>query len=437
MTGAPGGGRLTEEESLEGRRFGAYEVLEVLGTGGMGTVYRANNVTLERIVALKTLSSLLSANSGFVQRFLKEARVVARLNHPNIVQIYDFGCVDDIHYIAMEYVDGQSLRKQLTLGRFTERDALVIIRQAVRALAVAHGQGIVHRDIKPDNIMLTLQGDVKLVDLGIAKLVEEDQSLTLTGQAVGTPHYISPEQIRGQRDIDGRADIYSLGATFYHLVTGRAPYKGTSGALVMSMHLTQPLKDPRLYEPALSEGLCMILRKMMAKEREERYQDVGALDRDLYRVQIGEMPEAQEPSVSGISTMSPGFETPSDELPPPLGQSFSRPTSSRTRVAPAGSRPSGGPSMTRSTATSMTRASGATSGMRDSTPTSLPAFREEDLHFVEMELARQIGPLARVLVKKAAKTAESLVALGAALEHNISDEAARQTFRAAVRARAR
>ncbi|HYK42624.1 MAG TPA: serine/threonine-protein kinase [Thermoanaerobaculia bacterium] len=242
------------EQSLAGRRFGAYDVLEELGSGGMGKVYRAKNVMLERIVALKTLTPLLSSDEGFVQRFLKEARVAARLNHPNIVQIYDFGCVEGIHYLAMEYVDGESLRAILKRGRFSERDAILVIRQAVRALGVAHAIGIVHRDVKPDNLMLTSRGELKLVDLGIAKRLDEDgQGLTATGQAVGTPHYISPEQIRGLKDIDARSDIYSLGATFYHLVTGQAPYKGTSGALVMSMHLTAPLPDPRASAAAPSE----------------------------------------------------------------------------------------------------------------------------------------------------------------------------------------
>ena len=313
------------EVSLTGRRFGAYEVLEELGSGGMGKVYRAKNVTLERIVALKTLAPQFAADQDFVHRFLKEARVVARLNHPNIVQIYDFGCVEGIHYLAMEYVDGQSLRTHMKGGRFSEKDAVIVIRQAVRALAVAHAAGIVHRDIKPDNLMFTSRAELKLVDLGIAKRVGEDQSLTLTGEAVGTPQYISPEQIRGVKDIDARADIYSLGATFYHLVTGHAPYKGTSGALVMSMHLTHPLPDPRQYEPVLSEGICRVLRKMMAKEREERYPNVDALDRDLYRLQIGEMPEADEPGITGIATMidtdrvgSPaGARTPSPPAPPP------------------------------------------------------------------------------------------------------------------------
>jgi eukaryotic-like serine/threonine-protein kinase len=412
---------LTSEGSLAGRRFGDYEVLEELGSGGMGRVYRARNVALDRVVALKTLATQFSADEGFVRRFQKEARAAARLNHPSIVQIYDFGTVEGIYYLAMEFVDGSSLRALLKKFRFRERDALLVIRHTVAALAVAHAEGIVHRDIKPDNIMLTAKGDkVKLVDLGIAKTLGEDQSLTQTGQAVGTPEYIAPEQIRGLRDIDARADIYSLGATYFQLVTGHAPYQGTSGAMVMSMHLTSPLPDPRAFEPSLSEGLVRVLRKMMAKEREHRYADVHALDRDLYRLQIGEPVEADGVSLSAIATFVDP-RAPTKPLPPAAAPSaapaFGAPTPAPT--APA-------PDSRAHTPVATTPA-----------PTSqAPAFREEDLHFVEVELAKRIGPLARVLIKKAARTAPNLVALGAAVADQIADEEDRRSFRNAVRARA-
>ncbi|HVQ54369.1 MAG TPA: serine/threonine-protein kinase [Thermoanaerobaculia bacterium] len=401
------------ELGLAGRRFGAYEVLEELGAGGMGRVYRAKNVTLERVVALKTLAPIFSADEAFVQRFLKEARAAARLNHPNIVQIYDFGCEEGIYYLAMEYVDGPSLRALLGHARLAERDAIVLVRHAVAALGVAHAAGIVHRDIKPDNLMLTAKKDrLKLVDLGIAKRMDEDKGLTQTGQAVGTPQYISPEQIRGVKDIDARADIYSLGATLFQLVTGRAPFEGSSGALVMSMHLTHPLPDPRKFVPGLSEGICRVLRKMMAKDRNERYPDVLALDRDLYKLQLGQTPEPVEPSASGIETFvsSERSDAPAVARTPPPRSAAPAPSPARAEATPPTATPSA------------------------SAPT--PAFREEDLHYVEVELARHIGPLARVLVKRAAKSAPNLVALGAALEKNVPDEEGRRAFRALVRARA-
>ena len=394
----------------------------------MGKVYRAKNLTLERIVALKMLAPMFSADQDFVRRFLKEARAAARLNHPNIVQIYDFGSVDGIYYLAMEYVHGESLRSIIKRKRFNERAAIAVTREALRPLGIAHAEGIVHRDIKPDNIMLTFKGELKLVDLGIAKRLDEDQDLTQTGQAVGTPQYISPEQIRGLR-VDARADIYSLGATFYHLLTGRPPYKGTSAAVVMTLHLTEPLPDPRTYEPTLSEGVCRVLRKMLAKERDERYSDVGALDRDLYKLQIGETPEPEEPTSTAIETVISGAGGSIDRpvTPPPFVTTHmpSTPSPPMTPM-PSTPRPAGIP---------ITGAPGAsTPGLSASTPSTSPAiFREEDLRFIETELAKRIGPVARVLVKKAAKTATNLNSLAAVLVDNIPDEEAGRSFRSSVR----
>jgi len=369
-----------------GSRFGDYEILAELGSGGMGKVYRARDLTLERLVALKTLAPQFGSDAGFVQRFLKEARAAARLNHPNIVQIYDFGQVDETYYLAMEYVDGHSLGAYLRRGHFGERDALLVVRHAARALAVAHAEGLVHRDIKPDNLMLTSKGEVKLVDLGIAKRVDEDQSLTQTGQAVGTPHYISPEQIRGSRDIDARADIYSLGATLYHLVTGHTPFPGSSGALVMSMHLVQPLADPRTYVPALSEGICRVIRKMMAKSRDERYPDVDALDRDLYRLQTGETPEPDEPGETAVETLV-------RERPP---------SSPETRAHAAEPAPA---------------------------PLPHPAFDSGTLHRIEDLLAADVGPMASVLVRRAAKSSPTLEALCEDLAGQVESGARREVFR--------
>jgi serine/threonine-protein kinase len=384
MSDGGGGTAMTPGGLAPGARFGEYEILDELGAGGMGRVYRAKDLTLERTVALKTLAPQFGSDAGFVQRFLKEARAAARLNHPNIVQIYDFGQEGDTYYLAMEYVDGHSLGAYLRRGHFTERDAILVVRHACRALAVAHAEGLVHRDIKPDNLMLTSRGEVKLVDLGIAKRVDEDQSLTQTGQAVGTPHYISPEQIRGLRDIDARADIYSLGATLYHLVTGHTPFRGTSGALVMSMHLAQPLADPRTYRPELSEGLCRVIRKMMAKDRAERYTDADSLDRDLYRLQTGEAPEAAEPGETAVETLvRPG-------APAPRGRSGSAPTL---------------------------------------TPAPHPAFDSGVLNRVEDLLASDVGPMARVLVRRAAKSSPTLEALCGELAEQVAAGPAREAFR--------
>ena len=465
-----------------GSQFGDYEILEELGTGGMGKVYRARDATLERVVALKMLAPALSKDQEYVRRFLKEARAVARLNHPNIVQIYDFGCVDSIYYLAMEFVDGRSLGHRLRTGRFSEVDALQIVRQVCRALSVAHAEGIVHRDIKPDNLMLTSRGDLKLVDLGIAKRVDEDQSITQTGQSIGTPHYISPEQIRGQKDIDARADIYSLGATLYHLVTGHTPYKGSSGALVMSMHLVEPLPDPRQWEPALSEGLCRVIRKMMAKDRRERYPDIAVLEVDLHRLQAGQTPKPVEPSASAVQSAAPTLSVAALRQEPafdsavlarieenlaasigPMARIIVRKTAKTAaslealceelarQLAPGSDRdafcakclacgksptgpgkPPTGP---------QGRPGASASASAPNTPGSLPAgldgqtplWTAADLAILEGELAKQIGPLARILVKKTAKGALTLADLSSKLEESIPGENGRRAFREAVR----
>ncbi|MCM3876963.1 MAG: serine/threonine protein kinase [Thermoanaerobaculia bacterium] len=484
-----------------GTRFGDYEILEELGVGGMGRVYRARDLTLERLVALKTLAHQFSSDANFVQRFLKEARAAARLNHPNIVQIYDFGCVDSVYYLAMEFVDGHSLGTYLKRGHFSETESIQIIRHACRALSVAHADGIVHRDIKPDNMMLTSRGDVKLVDLGIAKRIDEDQSLTQTGQAIGTPHYISPEQIRGQKDVDARADVYSLGATLYHLVTGHTPYSGASGPIVMSMHLVEPLPDPRRFEAGLSEGICRVIRKMMAKDRDARYGDVYALDLDLYRLQCGEVPQADEPQGTAIRAQggmpgSPGYvpaagaafdsgvlnrieeslasavgpmakvlvkraartaptlealcgtladqvaETATRDrflskclLAARMPSGANRPAG--TTPAPPSEAPTELPSGGRSVASGPSRSSQGGASLTPGSSGRTLVISEEDLRAAENELAKQIGPLARVVVKRAAKTAGTLSELVAKLELDIPTDESRRAFREAMHKRPR
>lgn len=374
-----------------GSRFGDYEILDLLGVGGMGNVYRAREKMLDRLVALKTLSPELGYEPSFVERFLKEARAVARLNHPNIVQVFAFGAVEGVYYLAMELLEGLSLGHYLRAnGRWKEYDALTIVRYICRALSVAHAQGLVHRDIKPDNIILTRAGEVKLVDLGIAKQMGEENSMTQTGTAIGTPNYIAPEQILGQRDIDGRADIYSLGATLYHLVTGRVPFQGSSGPHVMSMHLVEPFPDPRNFEPSISEGFCLVLRKMMARDRDERYLDVTSLDADLYRLQTGAAPEAREPAATLVSREF--------QLPGPGSGAASR--------------------------------SGTGPGAEvESTTARATTFDSQVLRRIEEHLSVQIGPMAKVLVRRTASTSPTLTALCDELEKQIPPGPGREKFR--------
>jgi tRNA A-37 threonylcarbamoyl transferase component Bud32 len=206
--------------------FPKYELQVLVGQGGAGAVYRARHVKLDRLVAIKLLRAELSRDPEFAERFEREARALARLDHPGIVRVHDFGEAAGSYFLAMEYVEGASLRDLLGDGRLTAKDVLAFIPQICDALQYAHDQGIVHRDIKPENLLVDLQGRVRIADFGLAKLVAGDDSaapVTLTRQVLGTPHYMAPEQVSGRGVVDHRADIYSLGVVFYELLTGDLP----------------------------------------------------------------------------------------------------------------------------------------------------------------------------------------------------------------------
>lgn len=276
---------MAEADPLIGKRINNYTLVERLGKGAMGVVYKARHEMLDRDAAVKLLAPQFTNNPDFVARFLREARAAARLNHPNIVTVYDAGVEEDAFYLAMEYVDGRNLQQLLKAqGVFSEADVLGYGIAAASALAYAHQHDIIHRDIKPDNLMLSRAGVLKVADLGLAKAMdEENASLTMSGVVVGTPHYVSPEQIRGEKDVDGRADIYSLGATLFHLATGRPPYAGTSSGDVMSKHLSESIPLPKKFNPKLSEGFCQVFFKMMFKDRNDRYPSMGEVVAGLER----------------------------------------------------------------------------------------------------------------------------------------------------------
>jgi serine/threonine protein kinase len=206
--------------------FPQLEILELIGHGGMGVVYKARQPRLDRLVALKLLPQSLAADAAFAERFNREARVLARLNHPNIVTVHDFGQSGGFFYLLMEFVDGVNLRQAMQAGRFTPQQAMMLVPRICEALQFAHDEGILHRDIKPENILLDTRGRVKIADFGIAKLIgeaKENLTLTASGQAIGTPHYMAPEQLEHPQDVDQRADIYSLGVVFYEMLTGELP----------------------------------------------------------------------------------------------------------------------------------------------------------------------------------------------------------------------
>jgi serine/threonine protein kinase len=263
-------------DSLAGSTLGDYEVEERIGKGGMGEVYRARQISLDRLVAIKILPTNLCADRDYINRFLYEAKGAARLNHKNIVQIFDAGVAGNIYFYVMEYVDGKNLGQVVReQGKLSERDTLFIVQQAAAGLAFAHRMEVVHRDVKPENIMITHKGIVKIGDLGLAKWkVKKDSALTEVGSTMGTPYYVSPEQIRGVADIDGRADIYSLGMTIYHLLAGNPPFREGNAAAIMAQHLTEPVPPLQLACPDLSRPTLDLIEAMTVKDREDRLQSM-------------------------------------------------------------------------------------------------------------------------------------------------------------------
>ncbi len=262
-------------DPLIGHTLGDYLIESRVGKGGMGIVYAARQLSLERTVAIKVLPAELCTDREYVDRFLREARAAGQLNHPNVIQIFDAGVADNIYFFVMEFVDGRNLGQILREhGAFSEREALHAIQQASLGLAFAHSMGVVHRDVKPENIMISQNGLVKIGDLGLAKWKpnEFEASLTSAGTTMGTPFYIAPEQIRGAKDIDARADIYSLGMTLFHLLAGRPAFGEGSAAEIMARHLSDPLPSLRALRPEISEDTGHLLAAMAAKNRTDRMQ---------------------------------------------------------------------------------------------------------------------------------------------------------------------
>jgi len=263
------------------QRIGDYEILGVLGKGGMGTVFKVRREGSDRLEALKVLPGELAREQRFLSRFKREIRVLQELDHPNIARIYDSGKTDDnYHYYTMELVDGLPLDEIMEReGRMSVDDTLNIIRQCCRALDYAHQQKIVHRDIKPGNILVSFDWHVKITDFGIAH-AEEATRMTATGSILGTAEYMSPEQAQGKK-IDGRSDIYSLGVVFYQMITGRLPFVAETALEVMRQHRFSIPDSPKDYNPEISMRLAGVIMKMMAKEPTQRFDSFTAVLRAL------------------------------------------------------------------------------------------------------------------------------------------------------------
>jgi eukaryotic-like serine/threonine-protein kinase len=300
---------MTQPRLLGGR----YELDGIVGRGGMAEVFRARDIRLDRIVAVKTLRDDLARDQTFQARFRREAQSAASLNHPSIVAVYDTG--EDmvghtpVPYIVMEYVDGRTLRDLLRDDRrlLPER-ALEITDGVLRALDYSHRNGIVHRDIKPGNVMLTRTGDVKVMDFGIARAVSDAQAtMTQTAQVIGTAQYLSPEQARGER-VDARSDLYSTGCLLYELLTGRPPFTGDSPVAIAYQHVRENPVPPSRVDPEIPAWADSIVLKAMAKDPGDRYQSAGEMRNDIQRALQG-MPVAAPTRVDayqGTRRMGPG-----------------------------------------------------------------------------------------------------------------------------------
>jgi serine/threonine-protein kinase len=280
------------EEQKSNRQIPGYQMLSKLGAGAMATVYKARQLSLDRIVAIKVLPQKHNNDPNFIQRFYDEGKAAAKLNHANIVGAYDVGQAGDYHYFVMEYVDGRTVYDDISKkGAYSEEEALEIVTKVAEALNHAHEQGFIHRDVKPKNIMITHDGTVKLADMGLARAVTDREAAEAeAGKAYGTPYYISPEQIRGEIEIDFRADIYALGATAYHMVTGQVPFEASNPSAVMRKHLTEDPTPPDHINESLSSGFSEIIEVCMAKKAKKRYSTTEDLLHDLQAVRRGDPP---------------------------------------------------------------------------------------------------------------------------------------------------
>lgn len=359
------------------KTFGKYEAISHLGSGAMGVVWRAQDPVLGRTVAIKTISASLGSDNENKERFLREARAAAQLNHPNIITVFDFGQADNELYMAMELLEGKDLKELITQGMLTFDQKLDIMEQVADGLAYAHGRDVIHRDLKPGNIHVQPNGQVKILDFGLARLGSSD--LTKTGVVMGTPNYMSPEQVMGER-VDARSDVFSAGAVFYELLTNRKPFDAESVHATLYQVVHRDAPPPRQWDPRLPDAIVTIIEIAMNKGVEGRYKNAGALRDAIRAFRYGEEPEVveleegaqeapAEPSAdataisqsppaasnSGTQKAAPfrsyGRSTGSGSVPPSAGVSSTPYTTGR--VARPGSRPPARPADQRSASASI------------------------------------------------------------------------------------
>ncbi len=288
-SGSGGGGSSGESQRLRCREFGEYEIISEVARGAMGIVYRARHKRLDRVVALKVLLSGEHASEAEIRRFTREAQALARLRHPNIVPIYDIGEVGGRHYFTMDFVEGTTLSKVLGERQLTVTESLGIIEQIADAASAAHGRGVIHRDVKPSNIMLDPEGGVHIMDFGLSKSTAADSKHTRDGTTIGTPAYMSPEQAKGEISrVDERSDIYSIGAVLYEMLAGRPPFGGTNLLEIVLAVINEDPPRLRAVNPRVPRELEIVVQKAMEKSPERRYRTAAELRDEVRRYRSGE-----------------------------------------------------------------------------------------------------------------------------------------------------
>jgi len=300
-------------------QLGDFKLEKKLGQGGMGTVFLATQVSLDRKVALKTLSPEFAKKPDFVQRFLREARSMAKLHHPNVVQVYAADSVSGVHYAAIEFIDGQSMQKWMDqLGQLSVGDALHVCLVCAEALHHAHELNMIHRDIKPDNILVTKKGIVKVADFGLAKALDEDVSMTQSGTGLGTPLYMAPEQARNAKHVDKRSDIYALGSTLYYFLTGKLPFTGENTLELIIAKEKGQFTSTRRLNSLVPERLDLMIDKMIAKDPAHRYGDCAEIIRDLQSLNLASpaLSFIEGAQAAPLSATSPVTRAQPTRLPP-------------------------------------------------------------------------------------------------------------------------
>lgn len=289
---------------IVGETIGAYRLVEKLGQGGMATVFKAYHPALDRYVAMKVLHPAFMEDSNFLARFQREARMVAKLDHPNIVSIYDSSDHEGCPYLVMKYIEGETLKAHLKRDRLSHDEILRVLDSVGTALQYAHERNILHRDIKPSNVLITKEGHIYLTDFGLARIAQSGETSLTADRMVGTPQYMSPEQATARSDLDNRTDIYSLGVMLYEMVVGQVPFNADTPFSIIHDHIYTPLPLPRQINPDISESMERILLKALAKNPDDRFNDIAALVAAAHSAIIGgdKLPSAERDSASMATT---------------------------------------------------------------------------------------------------------------------------------------